>query len=83
MRMPNINGIAVRLGGHTILDRASASLPPKSRVAKMHVSYFTQYQVEELDGYATRYDKEPHAPSIRRDHGGSWRRGWVGRLRRG
>src|SRR3569623_1886290 len=31
-RMLNINGITVRLGGRTILDRASASLPPKSRV---------------------------------------------------
>ena len=30
--MLNINGITVRLGGRTILDRASASLPPKSRV---------------------------------------------------
>ena len=30
--MLNIIGISVRLGGRTILDRASASLPPKSRV---------------------------------------------------
>ncbi|QNQ11642.1 ABC-F family ATP-binding cassette domain-containing protein [Sphingomonas alpina] len=30
--MLNINGITVRLGGRTILDRASAALPPKSRV---------------------------------------------------
>ncbi|WP_294393902.1 ABC-F family ATP-binding cassette domain-containing protein [uncultured Sphingomonas sp.] len=30
--MLNINGITVRLGGRTILDRASATLPPKSRV---------------------------------------------------
>ncbi|MFA5988329.1 MAG: ABC-F family ATP-binding cassette domain-containing protein [Sphingomonas sp.] len=30
--MLNINAITVRLGGRTILDRASASLPPKSRV---------------------------------------------------
>ena len=30
--MLNLNGITVRLGGRTILDRASASLPPKSRV---------------------------------------------------
>ncbi|WP_260598807.1 ABC-F family ATP-binding cassette domain-containing protein [Sphingomonas endolithica] len=30
--MLNINGITVRLGGRMILDRASASLPPKSRV---------------------------------------------------
>jgi ATP-binding cassette subfamily F protein 3 len=30
--MLSINGITVRLGGRTILDRASASLPPRSRV---------------------------------------------------
>ena len=30
--MLNLNGITVRLGGRTILDRATASLPPKSRV---------------------------------------------------
>jgi ATP-binding cassette subfamily F protein 3 len=30
--MLNLNGITVRLGGHTILDRASASLPPGSKV---------------------------------------------------
>ncbi|QNA84370.1 ABC-F family ATP-binding cassette domain-containing protein [Sphingomonas sp. So64.6b] len=30
--MLNINGITVRLGGRTILDRATAALPPKSRV---------------------------------------------------
>ncbi|MFM9829614.1 MAG: ABC-F family ATP-binding cassette domain-containing protein [Sphingomonas sp.] len=30
--MLNINGITVRLGGRTILDRASAALPPKARV---------------------------------------------------
>ncbi|MFC3580179.1 ABC-F family ATP-binding cassette domain-containing protein [Sphingomonas hylomeconis] len=30
--MLNINGITVRLGGRMILDRASATLPPKSRV---------------------------------------------------
>ncbi|MES2043094.1 MAG: ABC-F family ATP-binding cassette domain-containing protein [Pseudomonadota bacterium] len=30
--MLNINGITVRLGGRTILDRASAVLPPRSRV---------------------------------------------------
>jgi ATP-binding cassette subfamily F protein 3 len=30
--MLNINGITVRLGGRMILDRASASLPPRSRV---------------------------------------------------
>ena len=30
--MLNLNGITVRLGGRTILDRASASLPPGSRV---------------------------------------------------
>jgi len=30
--MLNINGITVRLGGRTILDRASATLPPRSRV---------------------------------------------------
>ncbi len=30
--MLNLNGITVRLGGRTILDRASASLPPRSRV---------------------------------------------------
>ncbi|MDB5712001.1 MAG: glycosyl transferase family 1 [Sphingomonas bacterium] len=30
--MLNINGITVRLGGRTILDRASAALPPRSRV---------------------------------------------------
>ena len=30
--MLNINGITVRLGGRTILDRATATLPPKSRV---------------------------------------------------
>ncbi|MGV7119302.1 ABC-F family ATP-binding cassette domain-containing protein [Sphingopyxis sp. 550A] len=30
--MLTINGLTVRLGGRTILDRASASLPPKSRV---------------------------------------------------
>ncbi len=31
-RMLNLNGITVRLGGRTILDRASAALPPGSRV---------------------------------------------------
>jgi ATP-binding cassette subfamily F protein 3 len=30
--MLNLNGITVRLGGRTILDRASAALPPNSRV---------------------------------------------------
>ncbi len=30
--MLTINDITVRLGGRTILDRASASLPPRSRV---------------------------------------------------
>ncbi|VVS99292.1 Uncharacterized ABC transporter ATP-binding protein YheS [Sphingomonas sp. EC-HK361] len=30
--MLNLNGITVRLGGRTILDRATASLPPGSRV---------------------------------------------------
>jgi ATP-binding cassette subfamily F protein 3 len=30
--MLNINGITVRLGGRTILDRATATLPPRSRV---------------------------------------------------
>ncbi|WP_327752476.1 ABC-F family ATP-binding cassette domain-containing protein [Sphingobium sp. SJ10-10] len=30
--MLTLNGITVRLGGRTILDRASASLPPRSRV---------------------------------------------------
>jgi ATP-binding cassette subfamily F protein 3 len=30
--MLNLNGITVRLGGRTILDGASATLPPKSRV---------------------------------------------------
>jgi ATP-binding cassette, subfamily F, member 3 len=30
--MLNLSGITVRLGGRTILDRATASLPPKSRV---------------------------------------------------
>ena len=30
--MLNLNGITVRLGGRTILDRASTALPPRSRV---------------------------------------------------
>ncbi len=30
--MLNINGITVRLGGRTILDRATAAIPPQSRV---------------------------------------------------
>ena len=30
--MLTINGITVRLGGRTILDRASAAIPPGSRV---------------------------------------------------
>ena len=30
--MLNINGITVRLGGRTIIDRASAALPPRSRI---------------------------------------------------
>ena len=30
--MITLNAISVRLGGHVVLDRASASLPPKSRV---------------------------------------------------
>ena len=30
--MLNLNGITVRLGGRTILDGASATLPPRSRV---------------------------------------------------
>ncbi len=30
--MLNLNGITVRLGGRTILDRATAALPPKSRI---------------------------------------------------
>ncbi len=30
--MLNLNGISVRLGGRTILDRATAALPPRSRV---------------------------------------------------
>jgi ATP-binding cassette subfamily F protein 3 len=30
--MLNLNGITVRLGGHTILDRASAALPPGGRI---------------------------------------------------
>ena len=30
--MLNLNSITVRLGGHVILDQATASLPPKSRV---------------------------------------------------
>ncbi len=30
--MLNLNGITVRLGGRTILDNASAALPPGSRV---------------------------------------------------
>jgi ATP-binding cassette subfamily F protein 3 len=30
--MLNLNGITVRLGGRTILDRAAAALPPRSRV---------------------------------------------------
>ncbi len=30
--MLNLNGITVRLGGRTILDRATATLPPRSRV---------------------------------------------------
>jgi len=30
--MLNLNGITVRLGGRTIIDGASAALPPGSRV---------------------------------------------------
>ena len=30
--MLTINGITVRLGGRTILDRATAAIPPGSRV---------------------------------------------------
>ena len=30
--MLNINGITVRLGGRTILDRATAAIPPGARV---------------------------------------------------
>lgn len=30
--MLNLNGITVRLGGRTILDRATSALPPKSRI---------------------------------------------------
>src|SRR3546814_12770627 len=30
--MLNINAVSVRLGGRVILDRASAALPPRSRV---------------------------------------------------
>ena len=30
--MLTIDGITLRLGGHLVLDRASASLPPKARV---------------------------------------------------
>jgi ATP-binding cassette subfamily F protein 3 len=30
--MLNLNGITVRLGGRTILDRATAALPPRSRI---------------------------------------------------
>jgi ATPase subunit of ABC transporter with duplicated ATPase domains len=30
--MLNLNGITVRLGGRTILDRATAALPPYSRI---------------------------------------------------
>ena len=30
--MISFDGITLRLGGHLILDRASAALPPKSRV---------------------------------------------------
>jgi len=30
--MLNLNGITVRLGGRTIIDRASAALPPRSRI---------------------------------------------------
>ncbi len=30
--MLNLNGITVRLGGRTILDRATAALPPKARI---------------------------------------------------
>src|SRR3546814_14083066 len=30
--MLNLSGITVRLGGRTILDRATAALPPRSRV---------------------------------------------------
>ena len=30
--MISFNGLTVRLGGYVVLDRASASLPPKSRV---------------------------------------------------
>ena len=30
--MLNLNSITVRLGGRTILDRATAALPPRSRV---------------------------------------------------
>ena len=30
--MLTIDGITLRLGGHLILDRACAALPPKSRV---------------------------------------------------
>ena len=30
--MLNLNGITVRLGGRTIIDNASAALPPRSRV---------------------------------------------------
>ena len=30
--MLNINGITVRLGGRTILDRATAPIPPGARV---------------------------------------------------
>jgi ATP-binding cassette subfamily F protein 3 len=30
--MLNLNGITVRLGGRTIIDRATAALPPRSRI---------------------------------------------------
>ena len=32
--MLNINSITVRLGGRTILDRASAAIRPRSRVGR-------------------------------------------------
>ena len=76
--MLSLNGITVRLGGRSILDGASAALPPRSRVGLIGrngagkstlVRILTGLQAP--DEGTVRFDGEPAPPLTDRD---AWRR---------
>jgi hypothetical protein len=52
--MITFDGITLRLGGHLILDRASAALPPKSRVGLCWPQWRRQILPAEADRWALR-----------------------------